>query len=289
VVSVHVGDVSGSGIVIAADGVILTNNHVVASATDGDVIDLGLFDGRQFEADVVGRSPSYDLAVLRVDADDLQPAVLGDPGSVQVGDGVMAIGSPLGLDGTVTSGIISALDRPVIAGQEGEQSFISALQTDAAINPGNSGGPLVNLQGHVVGVNSAIATLDPLGEVGNIGLGFAIPIDQALSTAEQLIADGEAKYPIIGVFLDDQYEGPGVQVADGNNDRPGISPGGPAEQAGIEPGDVITHVDDRQVHEVGELVVVLRTKYEPGDEVTLVVERNGDRRVVTVILDSAIG
>lgn len=288
VVSVEVGDVSGSGFVIASDGFIVTNNHVIASADDTTPIRLGLHDGREFEAEIVGRSPSYDLAVLGIDAEDLTPVVIGSSDAVQVGDPVIAIGSPLGLEGTVTSGIISALDRPVTAGDGNEQSYINALQTDAAINPGNSGGPLVDARGRVIGVNSAIATLSPLGDVGNIGLGFAIPISQAVYTAEQLIATGEARYPVIGVYLDSSFEGPGAQIAEDSDEFPGVSPGGPADGAGIEPGDVITHIDGEPVDNNGELVVVLRS-HQPGDRITLTVERDGEAIEVTVTLDSAIG
>lgn len=288
VVSVSVSDATGSGFVISTDGFILTNNHVIASVADGGSIELGLFDGRRVDAEIVGRSPSYDLAVLRTEAGDLQPVVFGDSATVAVGDPVIAVGSPLGLEGTVTSGIISALNRPVTAGGASEQSYINALQTDAAINPGNSGGPLVDGAGRVIGVNSAIASLGMGAEVGSIGLGFAIPIDQAQRTAEQLITDGEAVYPVMGVLLDDAFTGRGARVAQDSEDAPAVTPDGPAAAVGIEAGDVITHVDGDPVDTPGELVVVLRS-HEPGDDVTLVVQHDGEPREVVVTLGSAVG
>jgi putative serine protease PepD len=288
VVSVTVEDGSGSGVVISRDGYILTNNHVVASAERGGEIVVGLFDGTTVPAEIIGRSPSYDLAVLRVDQDDLIPARLGDSSGVVVGDPVIAIGSPLGLESTVTSGIISALDRPVSAGGQGETSYINALQTDAAINPGNSGGPLVDAAGRVIGINSAIASIPGGIAPGNIGLGFAIPINQATRTAEQIITTGQAVYPIIGVRLDDTFPGPGALIAAGDADVPGVDPDGPAASVGLEPGDVITEIEGRVVDTPEELIVALRTQ-EPGDRVTITVERDGEARHVTVVLGSAVG
>jgi putative serine protease PepD len=287
VVSISAGDASGSGFVISSDGYVVTNNHVIGS--DTGAIELVFSDGTTAPAEVVGRSPSYDLAVLEVDRNDLVPIMLGDSSQVSVGDPVMAIGSPLGLEGTVTSGIISALDRPVTAGGRGETAFINALQTDAAINPGNSGGPLVDSGGRVIGVNSAIATLSISGNAGSIGLGFAIPIDQARRTAAQIIATGEAVYPIMGVRLDPTYTGNGARVARDSDDGPGVTPDGPAEGAGVEPGDVILALNGRSVTSADELVVVLRS-HEPGEEVVLVIRsRNSDEREIRLTLDSAVG
>lgn len=286
VVSISAGEGTGSGFVISPEGYIVTNNHVVREADDE--IQLAFSDGTAATAEIVGRSPSYDLAVLHVERDDLVPVVLGDSSAVTVGDPVLAIGSPLGLEGTVTSGIISALDRPVTAGERGETAFINALQTDAAINPGNSGGPLVDSAGRVIGVNSAIATLGFSVNPGSIGLGFAIPIDQAKRTVEQIITSGEAEYPVIGIRLDPAFDGSGARVAANSANGPGVSPGSPAEDVGIEPGDVIVRLNGRPVETPDELVVVLRT-YEPGDEVSLVFERNGVEHEVRVTLDSAVG
>jgi putative serine protease PepD len=288
VVSVSSGPATGSGFVISTDGYIVTNNHVVAQSIGRGPIELGFFDGSTETAEVVGRSPSYDLAVLRVDRDDLVPVRLGSSSDVVVGDPVIAIGSPLGLESTVTSGIVSALDRPVTAGGQGETSFINAMQTDAAINPGNSGGPLVDGAGRVIGVNSAIATLGTGVNTGSIGLGFAIPIDQAQRTAEQIIATGEAVYPVMGVRLDNSFEGPGAKIDIDSGDNPAVTPDGPAADVDLRPGDVVVEVDGRAIDSPEELIVVLRIQ-EPGDEVTLVVERGGETHEVTLTLGSAVG
>jgi len=288
VVSVTVGQGSGSGFVISEGGYVVTNNHVITGADETDRIEVGFFDGDTVRAEVVGRSPSYDLAVLKVERDDLVPVRLGDSSGVVVGDPVIAIGSPLGLESTVTSGIVSALDRPVTAGGQGETSFINALQTDAAINPGNSGGPLVDAAGRVIGVNSAIATLGMGPNPGNIGLGFAIPINQAARTAEQIIATGEAVYPVMGVRLDEQFGGPGARIDRDEGDSPAVTPDGPAAGVDLAPGDVIVEVEGRSIDTPEELIVVLRAQ-EPGDEVTLVVERGGQVLEVTLTLGSAIG
>ncbi|MFW6091895.1 MAG: S1C family serine protease, partial [Actinomycetota bacterium] len=285
VVSVESGDGAASGFVISEDGYILTNNHVVR---DSDTVELTFNDGTAESAEIVGTSPSYDLAVMRVDRGDLSPVVLGDPSTVAVGDAVLAIGSPLGLDGTVTSGIISAVDRPVTADGRGGRSYISALQTDAAINPGNSGGPLVDANGRVVGVNTAIATLGITGNAGNIGLGFAIPIDQARRTAEQIIATGEAVYPVIGVRLDANFGGRGARIAGDTDQGPGVVPGSPAADAGLRSGDVIVALEGQAVASSDELVVRLRAR-QPGDEVTLRFERDGTEREVTLTLDERVG
>jgi putative serine protease PepD len=288
VVSVAVEQGSGSGFVISTDGYILTNNHVVASADGGGTIDVGFFDGTTTPAVIVGRSPSYDLAVLRVERRDLNPVRIGDSAGVVVGDPVIAIGSPLGFESTVTSGIISALDRPVSAGGEGETSFINALQTDAAINPGNSGGPLVDAAGRVIGVNSVIASLNDGPAAGSIGLGFAIPINQATRTAEQIIATGEAVYPIMGVRLDRTFQGPGARIAADDAGSPAVDPDGPAESVGIQPGDVIREIEGRVIDSPEEMIVALRAE-EPGDRVTIVIERGGEALEVSLVLGSKVG
>ncbi|MBB5785881.1 S1C family serine protease [Jiangella mangrovi] len=287
VVSVSVADAGGSGFIISEDGYVITNNHVIASAGD-DGIELAFFDGRRLAAELVGTSPSYDIAVLRVDAADLQPVVFGDSDSVAVGDPVVAIGSPLGLDATVTSGIVSALERPVTAGGEDDQSYINALQTDAAINPGNSGGPLVDSAGRVIGVNSAIASLGLGDQTGSIGLGFAIPIEQVQRTAQQLIADGEAVYPVMGVLLDNGFVGEGARVAEDTDNGPGVTPGGPAAEVGIESGDVVVEIDGQEIRTPAELIVRLRA-HEPGDEIEVVVDREGEELTFTLTLGSAVG
>jgi putative serine protease PepD len=277
---------SGSGVVVRPDGYILTNNHVVSDALEGGSITVTFSDGARVPARIVGRSPTYDLAVVRVDRRDLPTAVLGDSDGLQVGDPVVAVGSPLGLTGTVTTGIVSALDRPVTTSDAGEASYISAIQTDAAINPGNSGGPLVDGQGRVVGITSAIATLGG-GRSGSIGLGFAIPISQARTIAEQLIDDGQAVYPVVGVVLDLTYRGQGARIQSGGARAP-VTPGGPADLAGIEPGDVVVAVDGRPVDSFEEFVVLIRSR-TPGDQVELSVEREDADLTVTVTLGATVG
>jgi putative serine protease PepD len=281
------GQATGSGFVLQEDGYILTNNHVVAAAADGNGdISVIFADGSEETAEIVGRTGDYDLAVIKVDRTGLTPLVLGDSDAVVVGQSVVAIGAPLGLEGTVTQGIVSALNRPVTAGGGDVTAFINAIQTDAAINPGNSGGPLVNAAGEVIGINSAIAQSPGLPTGGNIGLGFAIPSNQARRTAEQLIANGEATYPAIGALLDTRYVGEGVKVsAEAQGDQPPIVPDGPADRAGIEPGDVILAIDGRPVTQPDELIVAIRA-LAPGDAVTLVVRgSDGEERDVRLVLD----
>ena len=274
------GGGSGSGFVIDPNGYLLTNNHVVADAITIKVI---LNDGREYAAKILGRDESYDLAVLKIKTTGLKALQFGDSSKVQVGDSVIAFGSPLGLSGTVTQGIISAKDRPVTAGDENSStSFISALQTDAAINPGNSGGPLVDATGAVIGVNSAIASLgSALGsQSGSIGLGFAIPINQARKTADQLIRDGKATYPVIGVSVDMNYSGGGALIAETSS---AILAGGPAAKAGLRPGDLITEIDGLKINSPEELIVEIRT-HNVGDEVTITYLRGKESRTAKLIL-----
>ena len=286
------GAATGSGFVIDPDGLLVTNNHVVAGAEGA--VEVVFADGRAADVEVVGTSASYDLAVLRMKAEDLPALQFGDSDAVAVGDPVIAIGSPLGLSGTVTSGIVSALDRPVTAGGDsgGDAAYINAVQTDAAINPGNSGGPLVNLDGEVIGVNSAIATVGGSlgGESGNIGVGFAIPINQVSRTVTQIIKTGEAEFPIIGASLDGRYEGPGAMIAStvSPGNTPPVVPGGPADEAGLEPGDIILEIDGTRVEGSSELIVAIRSR-RPGDTVTLLVRRNGSEQELSVTLGSTEG
>jgi len=274
------GGGSGSGFVIDPNGYLLTNNHVVANAMTIKVI---LNDGREYAAKVLGRDESYDLAVLKIKTTGLKALQFGDSDKVQVGDSVIAFGSPLGLSGTVTQGIISAKDRPVTAGDDDSStSFISALQTDAAINPGNSGGPLVDATGAVIGVNSAIASLGSSldGQSGSIGLGFAIPINQARKTADQLIRDGKATYPVIGVSIDMNYSGGGALIAKTSS---AILAGGPAAKAGLRAGDLITEIDGIKINTPEELIVQIRTN-DVGDEVTITYIRGNQSRTAKLIL-----
>ncbi|MGH8869265.1 MAG: S1C family serine protease [Actinomycetes bacterium] len=291
VVSIKVSDGeadgTGSGFVIRGDGYILTNNHVVESATDGGEIRVVFNDEESAEAEIVGSDASYDLAVIKVKARDLPTARLGNSDDVVVGDPVVAIGSPLGLSGTVTSGIVSALDRPVTAGESaGESSFINAIQTDAAVNPGNSGGPLVNRRGEVVGINSAIASLGAgLGnQTGSIGLGFAIPVNQARRVAEELIRTGEATHPIIGATLDLRYDGEGARIlGDPPGESPAVLPDGPAAKAGLRGGDIVVALDGDRVTSAEELITAIRS-HVPGDKVSLTYRRGGEEHKVSLTL-----
>ena len=280
------GSVTGSGFIIESSGYILTNNHVVDGATNGGSLSVTLNNGKSYGATIVGRDTSYDLAVIKITAQGLSALQFGDSDKVQVGDSVIAVGSPLGLAGTVTSGIISAKNRAVTAGDSaGESSFINALQTDAAINPGNSGGPLVDVTGAVIGVNSAIASLGSSfgSQSGSIGLGFAIPINQARKTADQLIKNGKATYPIMGISIDRNYTGAGARIADSEG---AIRAGGPAELAGLKNGDIITGFDGKAISSADELIVAVRAK-SVGDKVKVTYSRGGDLRSASVTLVAA--
>ncbi|MEW2319577.1 trypsin-like peptidase domain-containing protein [Streptomyces griseoincarnatus] len=290
---------TGTGFVLDDRGHILTNDHVVEPAGKNGDITVTFHSGDTAEATVVGRDSGYDLAVVRVKGvRGLTPLPLGNSDNVQVGDPVVAIGAPFDLAGTVTSGIISARERPITAGGENgdgsDVSYVDALQTDAPINPGNSGGPLLDGKGRVVGINSAIRSadggLDPEGgQSGSIGLGFAIPINQGKRVAEELIEHGKATHPVIGITLDMEYGGDGARVAaEGSDGGPPVSTGGPGAEAGIRPGDVITEVDGRPVHSGEELIVKTRA-HRPGDRLELTLERNGEERTVSLVLGSSDG
>ena len=280
------GGDTGSGFFIQSDGTILTNNHVVEGAvTSGGSITVNLTNGKSYPAKLIGRDSSYDLAVLKIDVTDAPALQLGDSEMIQVGDPVIAIGSPLGLAGTVTSGIISAKNRAVTSGGgTGESSFINALQTDAAINPGNSGGPLVDINGAVIGVNSAIASLGASfsSQSGSIGLGFAIPINQAKKTAEQLIKTGKATYPLMGISVDSAYAGGGARIANVPN---AILPGGPAAKAGLKAGDIILEIDGKAVANGDELIVAIRS-HNVGDRLTVKFQRGSATQTVSLTLTS---
>ncbi|MFW6091815.1 MAG: S1C family serine protease [Actinomycetota bacterium] len=277
VVSLAVGRGGGSGVIISSDGMILTNNHVVQAAQNGRIL-VAFPDGSTAQAEVIGTDPLSDLAVIQAqDVSGLDAADLGRSADLEVGSPVVAIGSPLGLEGTVTAGIVSALDRPVSAGgRTAEQpATFNAIQTDAPINPGNSGGPLVNLSGEVVGINSAIVTTP--GAQGSIGLGFAIPIDQARAIAEDLIDDGQATHAQIGVRVGNaQGDTRGARVAQ-------VQPDSPGAEADLQEGDIITEVDGQTTPDAQSLVATVR-EYRPGDEVTLTVVRDGETMSVDVTL-----
>ncbi|MBB4856564.1 putative serine protease PepD [Mycobacteroides chelonae] len=259
----------GSGVILSADGLVLTNAHVVQAAGEpGAKTTATIAGGKNAPFTVVGNDPGTDIAVVRIGgASGLTPVALGSSANLVVGQSVVAIGSPLGLDGTVTTGIVSSLNRPVFtAGQAGNQdTVLDAIQTDAAINPGNSGGALVNLNGELVGINSAIATMggDSSGETqgGSIGLGFAIPVDQAKRIADQLIANGHATHASLGVRVGNDKEVQGARIVE-------VVAGGAAEKAGVPNGAVVTKVDNRPVNSADGLVAAVRSK-APGDKVTL--------------------
>ena len=282
------GAATGSGFVIDDAGHVITNNHVVAQAADDDgPIEIVDQNGNRYEATVVGRSPVYDLAVLYCDeAKEMKPAALGESLALHVGDPVVAFGSPLGLSSTVTAGIVSALQRPVTTGDaESESSYINAIQTDAAINPGNSGGPLVNMLGQVIGVNSAIATTGGTtggDQAGNIGVGFAIPIEQVEVTADQILRTGEARYPVIGAKVQTgQRDGSGAEIDE-------VIDGTPAEDAGLEEGDVVVALEGQKVTDGIALIVSIRS-HQPGETLTFTVVRDGDEKDIDVTLDSEVG
>ncbi|MDB4971632.1 MAG: peptidase and chymotrypsin/Hap [Myxococcales bacterium] len=274
---------TGSGVVIDTDGHVLTNNHVVAMAAENKNAELkAIFhDGTRVTAAIVGRDPKTDLAVLKVPLANPVVARLGSSGTLAVGDGVIAIGSPLGLVGTVTDGIVSALNRPVRldGGGNDATAVIDAIQTDAAINPGNSGGPLVDSTGAVVGINTAIRTFGQ-GEGGSIGLGFAIPIDDARRIAEELIRTGTVKHSDIGVNARAVTDGTtdGAQVQN-------VRAGGPAAAAGVLEGDVIVQFGDRRIGSADELIVAVRER-KVGEAVGVHLVRDGRPLVVTITLGS---
>jgi putative serine protease PepD len=273
------GSGTGSGFIFRQDGYVVTNNHVAAPALNGGELTVYLEDKTAFKAELVGRNPSYDLAVLKIDATGLKPLKIGDSNAINVGDLTVAFGSPLGLTGTVTSGIVSALNRPVTAGGQDDQSFISAIQTDAAINPGNSGGPLVNGQAEVIGVNSAIATLGLGAQSGSIGLGFAIPINQAQRIVTEIINTGKSSTPIAGISIDSTFQGVGARIAEVVSD-------GPAASTDLKVGDIVTKINGELVEDSTELIVAIR-RNNPGDTIVLTVKnQSGNEREVSVVLGS---
>ena len=280
---------TGSGIVLTADGLILTNNHVVVGAATGGQLTVSFQNGQTAAATIVGRDASSDLAVIRVKGvTGLVPATLGKSANLHVGQTVVAVGSPLGLSGTVTSGIVSALDRPVRTGSadattSADISVLNAIQTDAAINPGNSGGALVDLSGAVVGINSAIASLGAAAgtQSGSIGLGFSIPIDQAKRIADELIATGKATHAQLGISVTETSTGSGAQLGT-------VTSGGAADQAGLKAGDVVTKVGDRLIESADGLVATIRS-YAPGTKVTLTYVRAGETATTTVTLTASTG
>ncbi len=299
-VMTQMGQGEGSGVILRSDGTIMTNNHVVADASQGGQITVKFSDGKKATASVLGTDPATDLAVIKAaGGSGLKPATFGSSDRLQVGDAVVAIGSPLGLEGSVTSGIVSALHRTLSEGGNEQQpqqpqfpgqgqrpgsrgaTIGDAIQTDAAINPGNSGGPLVNAYGQVIGVNTAIATSG--GGNGNIGVGFAIPIDTAKQVADQLIKSGKATHAYLGVTLSDAMGAgeEGALVAS-------VQPGTPAASAGLKEGDIVTKVDDKAIDGADTLSAAIRG-YHPGDKIKLTYVRDGKGHTTDVTLTSSSG
>jgi serine protease Do len=277
VVAVAVRGGSGSGVIIRKDGVILTNAHVVRDFGD---VEVGLADGRRVSGRVLGRDPAVDVAVVRVEATDLPAAPLADSDRLEVGQMAIAIGNPIGLERTVTTGVVSAVNRSPRGFELG-----GLIQTDAAINPGNSGGPLLDSQGRVIGINTVIIQ-------GTTGLGFAIPINLARDIAEQVLTTGRIRRTVLGIVPDDlipelaqQYDLP---VREGIIVRQ-VEPGSPAARAGLQVADIITQIDGQRVTTSGDLRRILRAR-RPGDTVRLTVVRAPDRgRATTLTLTAQLG
>ncbi|SOD71495.1 putative serine protease PepD [Jatrophihabitans sp. GAS493] len=283
------GSGSGSGEIIRDDGYILTNDHVISAAANSGVIDVLFSSGHTERATLIGRSIALDLAVIKVDADESLPTIAqGDSNELQVGQPVVALGAPLGLDGSVTAGIVSALGRDVsVPADQGQTAVLAgAIQTDAAINPGNSGGALVDCAGHLVGVNTAIATV-PGGSgqgdsSGSVGIGFAIPVNLAILVADQLISGGQFNPPVMGIST--------APIPDAVAERFGVTdglfvqavtPGGPAEKAGLKVGDIITSVNGRATTSANSIFLAL-VKAKPGDQIPVEYQRDGTKASTTV-------
>ena len=266
------GTALGSGFVVSKDGYVITNDHVVSGGSSVTVL---FNDGATAPAKVIGTDPESDVAVIKVSASGLTPVPLGDSDRVAVGDPVLAIGSPLALTATVTSGIVSALDRTLVAGDAAQQRYYAAIQTDAAINHGNSGGPLLNSDGEVIGVNSVIKSLSMDDSAsGNIGLAFAIPINQVKWVAEEIVRTGHSRRTVIGAGLEDSHRG--VRLAP-------VDPAGPAAEAGLRDGDVVVAIAGHLLTEPADLIAMVR-KYAPGTAVAVDYLRGAERRRVTVTL-----
>ena len=279
-VTSSLGSGTGSGSVYKSDSnvsYIITNNHVIENAVTTGTISVELLNGSNLTAQILGRDSAYDIAVLKINRGNLPAVTVGDSSKISVGDPVVAIGSPLGLASTVTSGIISALNRPVTTGSVGAESFVNAIQTDAAINLGNSGGALLDSFGRIIGVNSAIATSGT--DSGNIGIGYSIPINEAKRVIDELIATGKSTRPFLGVEFDRTYTGAGAKIFK-------LTPGEAAEKAGIPVGSIITSIGGLRIADSTAAVVRIRS-YAPGSKVTIVVDLpNGSEKTFTVTLGS---
>ncbi|MFF1476203.1 trypsin-like peptidase domain-containing protein [Streptomyces sp. NPDC058301] len=288
---------TGTGFVYDREGHIVTNNHVVASAANSGKLTATFSNGKKYDAEVVGRAQGYDVAVIKLKnaPSNLVPLALGNSDQVAVGDSTIAIGAPFGLSNTVTTGIISAKNRPVSSsdGANSKASYMSALQTDASINPGNSGGPLLDSRGAVIGINSAIQSAGSGGfgqsQAGSIGLGFAIPVNQAKNVAEQLIKTGKPVYPVIGATVAMDEKGQGAKISpQASGGSAAVVTGGPADKAGLKPGDVITKFGDTVIDSGPTLISEIWT-HKPGDQVQLTYKRDGKESTVTVTLGERTG
>ena len=288
-VTTPTGGGSGSGSIFKTSSTfsyVVTNNHVIEDAVGGaGVITVGLNNGDQLTATIVGRDPNYDLAVLRITKSNVPTIELGDSSQLKIGDQVIAFGSPLGLDRTVTSGIVSSLNRPVVTGDgvNSSESYVDAIQTDASINPGNSGGPLTDSLGRMIGINTAVATLGSAsGQSGSIGLGFAIPMNQALRVMNEIIDTGKATRPVLGVFFDRSFTpGKGAKISS-------LSPNEAAQKAGIPVGAIITSINGVRITDQVSAIVRIRS-FAPGDKVTIVATMpTGGSKTFNVTLGSAV-
>ena len=283
-VTTRTGGGTGSGSIYktsSSESFIITNNHVIEEAVTSGTIEVELLNGEVYPATIIGRDVAYDIAVIQIKVGNLPAIKLGDSAKVSVGDPVIAIGSPLGLASTVTAGIISALNRPVITGSTGLESYVNAIQTDAAINPGNSGGALVDATGKLIGVNSAIATLSSGSASGSIGLGFSIPINEAKRVIDEIIATGKSTRPLLGVFFDQSYTGIGAKISR-------LSPGDGAEKAGIPAGSVIKSIEGFKITNDVSAIVRIRAA-TPGSTITVIVDlpNNEGLKTFKVTLGSA--
>jgi putative serine protease PepD len=283
-VTTRTGGGTGSGSIYktsSSESFIITNNHVIEEAVTSGTIEVELLNGEVYPATIIGRDVAYDIAVIQIKVGNLPAIKLGDSAKVSVGDPVIAIGSPLGLASTVTAGIVSALNRPVITGSTGLESYVNAIQTDAAINPGNSGGALVDATGKLIGVNSAIATLSSGSASGSIGLGFSIPINEAKRVIDEIIATGKSTRPLLGVFFDQSYTGIGAKISR-------LSPGDGAEKAGIPAGSVIKSIEGFKITDDVSAIVRIRAA-TPGSTITVIVDlpNNEGLKTFKVTLGSA--
>ena len=284
-VTSSLGSGTGSGVIYqtsATQTYIITNNHVIESAVTTGTIEVEMDNGEIVPATIVGRDSAYDLAVIKISKGNQPTITVGNSSTLNIGDQVIAFGSPLGLDHTVTSGIVSSLNRPVTTGTTGAESYVDAIQTDAAINPGNSGGALTDAQGNLVGINSAIASLgsSSLSQSGSIGVGFSIPISETQRVIDEIIKNGKATRPFLGVTFDQTYTGKGARIQT-------ISTGEAGQKAGIVAGSIITKIDNVRVTDLVSAIVRIRS-YSPGDKasITLTVP-TGASKTITVTFGSA--